>query len=341
MSQPHNNPTDAFPELHTYKLEEYAAEWVEKYSSIQIDRVLLYRCNVSIQDRTGEKFDNTQPRIPSQYAVVFEISNCNDVEETIYINIHGRKIVENILEFHPIDYPTEDDDCTRFMKYCRQVSKYKIGGHPFLNSAFPPQVYKKSEPEKFYKEWLFFYKRENDQLSEIILKEKRPLILFPISGKAVLCGKQDQTQNERPDEVLDNDTISDDLLEDVNKVFPCEAGTQWNDIIITLIDNETVRIKTPQGEGRFTYHQLRMNDARVGNKPKMIWGLLRLFAHSFGNITRDNPTYDPKISDTAKRLNKHLKELFGINDSIFQGHYKKMKGYKTKIIFSDQTNVVS
>jgi hypothetical protein len=124
------------------------------------------------------------------------------------------------------------------------------------------------------------------------------------------------------------------------KAFPCEPGTRWNDVKITLVDNENVRIETPQGNGRFSYQELGMSDKRSTNKPKGMWALFKLFAQNQGYISRTNPKYDPTIPDTAKRLNKHLQTLFDIPESIFTGYYKAEKGYRVKIFFSDQTQVV-
>jgi len=120
-------------------------------------------------------------------------------------------------------------------------------------------------------------------------------------------------------------------------IFPCDPGTKWENIKITKIDNETVRIETPKGKGLFTYHKLNMEDKRSGNKPTVVWKLLILFAENQGNISSQSIVYDPRLPDTAKRLNKHLQKLFGIPESIYIGHYKSLKGYKTKIFFSDQT----
>ena len=123
-------------------------------------------------------------------------------------------------------------------------------------------------------------------------------------------------------------------------IFPCDPGTKWEDIKITLTDNETVRVETPKGKGYFTYHKLNMEDKRSGNKPTVVWELLKLFAENQGAISSQNPKYDSQLPETARRLNNHLQKLFGIKDSIYAGHYKKLKGYKTKIFFSDQTNVI-
>lgn len=138
-----------------------------------------------------------------------------------------------------------------------------------------------------------------------------------------------------------------------NKVFPCEPGTQWEDIKITLVANDMVRIKTPQGEGRFTYHELGMADKRAGDKPKLVWGLLVVFARRQGvlspsdslysqdRVTGTANKYKGTICDATKRLNKHLKEVFGIDESIYKWHYRKYKKYETKIFFSDETQVAS
>ncbi len=126
------------------------------------------------------------------------------------------------------------------------------------------------------------------------------------------------------------------------KPFPCEAGTKWEDVKITLIDNNTVRIETPQGKGRYTYHELGMADKRSGDKEKKVWDTLRRFAVNQGIVPQNYGCRESVIEalpEKAKRLNSHLKKLFGIESSIFKDCYKKHKKYETKIIFSDQTIV--
>jgi hypothetical protein len=118
----------------------------------------------------------------------------------------------------------------------------------------------------------------------------------------------------------------------------CAPGTQWKDITITLVSDEMVRIQTPDWDKRLTYHQLDMVDKRKGDSSGYLWALFKLFAENDGFIFSQNPKYDPKLPDTAKRLNTHLKKFFGINESIYTGHYKKERGYRTKIKFRDATH---
>jgi hypothetical protein len=122
-------------------------------------------------------------------------------------------------------------------------------------------------------------------------------------------------------------------------VFPCDPGTRWSDITITLLSNEMVRIKTPKGEQRLTYHELGMKDRRAGDRPTLLWVLLKLFAESKGFISSKSRNFDRALPDTAKRLNDHMKKLFRIDESLYVGHYKKEKGYRTKIIFLNNTTL--
>ena len=122
------------------------------------------------------------------------------------------------------------------------------------------------------------------------------------------------------------------------KPFPCEAGTKWKDVKITLIANDTVRIETRQGKGRYTYHVLGMADKRPGDKPKGVWVTLKLFASNQGIFPQENQKVNEKnLVEKAKHLNSHLKKLFGIKERIYKHFYKKLRRYETIIKFSDQT----
>jgi hypothetical protein len=178
------------------------------------------------------------------------------------------------------------------------------------------------------------------------------------------------TESEYAKNDTDKDTektndIQKEAPKQKNKVFPCEPGTKWENVTITLTGDDTVRVKTLQGEGVFSYHQLELADGRIpSGKATMLWILLKLFCINNGFISPNTDDYDPKLPDTAKRLNKHLQKVFGIKESIYKDHYKKLKtlykdpekypaqdvqtttksqrvkGYETEIFFSDQTKVV-
>lgn len=120
-------------------------------------------------------------------------------------------------------------------------------------------------------------------------------------------------------------------------ILRCKPGTKWEEIKITLIEEDAVRINTPSGEGRFSYHQLGFSDKRKLNTPTVLWPLVKRFAENQGEVSAGNSSYSKNLQDTAKRLNKHLQDLFGIHESIYVGSYKKERAYRTRIFFSDKT----
>ncbi|MGO9530568.1 MAG: hypothetical protein ACLP3B_05240 [Syntrophobacteraceae bacterium] len=117
----------------------------------------------------------------------------------------------------------------------------------------------------------------------------------------------------------------------------------WEDFSIFLISEHTCRIKTPDGEKRYNYAELGMADKRKVDKPDQLWKLMQILAATGGYINwktmaaysggKDSEKLD--IKTLTKRLNRHLKIHFGIKDSIFTGHYKTTRGWKTKIKFFD------
>ena len=125
--------------------------------------------------------------------------------------------------------------------------------------------------------------------------------------------------------------------------FPCPPGTEWNEVWLTLVDEDTVRIETPGGKGRFTYHELGMKNKRGRNKEgddrTALWTTLKALCKCRGEISSDTPMHDRRPSRNMHDLNKHMQKLFGIEDSIFIDHYKRAKGYHTKVRLSDQTTV--
>jgi hypothetical protein len=120
------------------------------------------------------------------------------------------------------------------------------------------------------------------------------------------------------------------------RLLPCKWGTKWADIAITLISDDMVLIRTPEGHGRFTYHKLGFENRTKGDTPIAIWETLKMFC-KLGDISGSKfHGYDPKLVKKISLLNKHLQKLFGIKAN-FTLHFKKAKGYKSEIIFRDET----
>jgi len=126
-----------------------------------------------------------------------------------------------------------------------------------------------------------------------------------------------------------------------NLIFPCQPGTEWNDIKITITSHSTARITTPSGTKGFSYHELGFKNIIKEDSPNKLWGSLLLFAKCEGRVdgkvlkTLDQKDVN-KFMDRTRHLNKKLKELFGIYDSIYLGHYKRHKAYITRFKIEDK-----
>ena len=90
------------------------------------------------------------------------------------------------------------------------------------------------------------------------------------------------------------------------KILPCDPGTQWKDMEITLTSYETVTVKTPKGTGRFHYSQLGFSDKRKGDKPIRLWAALKIFCKNYGQINSKTITNAYYLSKSISDLNKKL-----------------------------------
>ncbi len=121
--------------------------------------------------------------------------------------------------------------------------------------------------------------------------------------------------------------------------FPCRPGTQWQEVSITLVDFETVRVAMPGCKARFTYHELKMANKKT-KKPILIWYLMAALTQYSGRIDKHTPIdveLKDRLTSLTKRLNSHMQDLFGIKDSIYKDYYNKHKEYAAKIEFNDET----
>ena len=145
------------------------------------------------------------------------------------------------------------------------------------------------------------------------------------------------TENQHFEDVGNDPLVAE---KESSSLLPCYPGTEWKDITITLTSKNTVTIKTPQGEESYNCALLGMAYKQDAEKKKRVWTLLMLFATNKGIIGSDiikenkaifgNPakhTVDElyvKFMSATKELNRHLKDKFGIDDSIYIGRYNKM-----------------
>ncbi|MEW6671781.1 MAG: hypothetical protein AB1427_08755, partial [Thermodesulfobacteriota bacterium] len=90
-----------------------------------------------------------------------------------------------------------------------------------------------------------------------------------------------------------------------------------------------------------SFHELGFKDKRKGDSPNRLWGSLLLLAKCGGRIDgkflstleQDDAR---KFIDNTRALNKVFQQLFGIDESIYQGNYRSYKAYITKFKIEDK-----
>jgi hypothetical protein len=152
--------------------------------------------------------------------------------------------------------------------------------------------------------------------------------------------RDDGLSAETDPDLISTEDEESRLLDSSGVFHPPPPGTKWEDVKITLTASDTVRIETPHGKGKYTYHTLGMADGRCADKSKEVWTTFSLFAVNHGVVPQKGAiTFIDNLTEKAKRLNKHLKDLFKINDRIFKHNFKKYHRHETKIVFSNQMEI--
>ena len=119
--------------------------------------------------------------------------------------------------------------------------------------------------------------------------------------------------------------------------FPYIAGLRWEEVTITFISDDSVKVSAREVSRKFIFAELGFKDNRKGDMPDTRWALLRELAAHSGEIAWDTPV-ERKAKSIAKAaikdIRRKLKAFMGIEDDPFF-EYRKLKAYKTKFTLSD------
>lgn len=90
----HKNHPDDFPNLRLSALQLYARRWVNKYSTVPLKRVLLYRYS--------PLFPSITKGVPVKYAIVFELATVNKAEMEAYMEFEwATEYYQTVREEYP------------------------------------------------------------------------------------------------------------------------------------------------------------------------------------------------------------------------------------------------
>lgn len=110
--------------------------------------------------------------------------------------------------------------------------------------------------------------------------------------------------------------------------FTIPAGTRWESIYVSFVDDQMVDIRVAGKVHRTGYADMGFANLKTGN-PNTQWGLLRVLARYGGELKASATEATPKVVKQKELLSQRLKDYFCIDTDPFHP-YSQAQGYKTK-----------
>lgn len=194
------------------------------------------------------------------------------------------------------------------------------------------------------KDLINYYVYLLSELSEIKYKEnsKYTFLNFIIEDLELIYNKIEESHQEpkTQDRVSDSGAIATKPT-DIDKAFDLLGhieGLSWDEITITLISFESIRITARDFKQTYHFSELDMKDRRSSEKSDGNWKLLSLFALKNGTVTfkeiDDTRNYSSPKKAISTLQNK-LKQVIGLQNNPIEKH-KHRVGYVAKFYIKNE-----
>lgn len=147
---------------------------------------------------------------------------------------------------------------------------------------------------------------------------------------------------ESKDVVQGPGAISPGRVKRPSRLFPKIDGLRWEEVTITFVSNDAVRISAHGQNLRMHYAEMGFTDRRKTDMPNTRWVILREMACHGGLIDWESRWMSPKdrnkLSSAISVISKRLLEVLLIDERPFEP-YKKIKMYKSKFTLRAEPSV--
>ena len=139
-----------------------------------------------------------------------------------------------------------------------------------------------------------------------------------IGGLKALSASSSETLYREIDNLRFNlQDVHNYLMMKLSLVPSTPSVHEWEDLVIEVLDNETLSIGLPNSPKRkVKCQELGMDDKRTG-KPNSQWDLLLRYAEGNGSIVWSNASEKKRHEKTKERMGKALQEYFNMQASPF------------------------
>ena len=118
--------------------------------------------------------------------------------------------------------------------------------------------------------------------------------------------------------------------------FSVPPGTDWNQVVIEFVDDETVLVSAGGFKQPKTFEEMGFADRRRTGEPDKLWLLLRFLSLHEGRLGTDDNLSREEILRRKRQvtdLRKRLQFYFGISSDPFKP-YKSERAYQTKFFIT-------
>ncbi len=118
--------------------------------------------------------------------------------------------------------------------------------------------------------------------------------------------------------------------------FPSPDGTDWPEIVISILSKDSLAIHTNGMTKRYSAFNIGFTDHRKKDMLNKQWDLLYQFAENHGQISVDSTEYKKGLQKHVQALNKTLKAFCGLSTNPINAYTKK-DGWTIKFQIVDKT----
>lgn len=115
--------------------------------------------------------------------------------------------------------------------------------------------------------------------------------------------------------------------------FPVPPGTRWEDIRISIVSKDSLRISVKGGDSRrLMFSDIGFKDGRKGDLPDVTWEFFKELARRGGEMTGWPPATTRTVQKRVQAVRRKLKAVTGLVEDPFHPYWK-VKGYIARFRF--------
>jgi len=150
-----------FRALNYFALKKYVKTWVRQYSNVTFNKISLYQYSPKLQ-----KYYSRHPRIPTKYAIVFELANC----DKDFKKLEGGYSKAS-------EKPSDRTPGLEFLSDIQYLHTIPQDYRAFIDASFR-DIYSISPPDNYVNDWTLIPRNNKENLPVNISVDRPRWVLY-------------------------------------------------------------------------------------------------------------------------------------------------------------------